>query len=149
VLNQSYLRCDLVIVDDNGRETAHQVETAKLMQKYADEPRVSYLVLEENRGGGGARNAGIQHSQSSYIGFLDDDDEWLPDFVQRHLDVFRHTNADVVYCGYNRLHEGDSVIREEESIFYRGEVFEMLLRGWCPVRISCGKTKKRHSCVNT
>jgi len=142
VLQQSYSHCEIVVVDDNGQGSGNQLETAQLLKKYTNDARVSYVVLPQNRGGGGARNAGIEHSNSQYIGFLDDDDEWLPEFAQRHLDVFEQSNADIVYCGYKSVHDDDNTIREQKPEFHRGGVIEHLLRGWCPVSTSLFMIKR-------
>lgn len=134
--------CEIIVVDDNGEGTPDQLETQDLMQKYADKPQVKYVVQPRNMGGGAARNLGIQTAKSDYIGFLDDDDEWLPDFVQKHLDVFARSDADLVYCGFQRSHEDDNTIRTESAVHHRGFVFEYLLQGWCPISTSLFMIKR-------
>lgn len=69
--------CDLVIVDDGSTDC-----TADVVREIAPEA----LYLRRQRGGpAAARNAGIEASRAPFIAFLDADDEWLPDKIERQL----------------------------------------------------------------
>ncbi|MEL6767329.1 MAG: glycosyltransferase family 2 protein [Pseudomonadota bacterium] len=64
-----------VIVSDDGSTD----DTASVMQAWSQrEPRLTYLPAERNRGGGAARNAGIDAATGRYVAFLDSDDVWYP-----------------------------------------------------------------------
>lgn len=79
VRSQTYRGWEAIVVDDNGRGTPDQVRTARCMEAYAGDERITYLVLDEHRGASAARNVGIRHGRGELLAFLDDDDEWLPD----------------------------------------------------------------------
>src|SRR5262249_4654308 len=56
-------------------------------------------VVQPNRGAGAARNTGIRLSRGRYIGLLDADDRWAPDFLQRQVWFLdRHRDVDLVYA---------------------------------------------------
>jgi glycosyltransferase involved in cell wall biosynthesis len=78
VLAQSEQDFEIVIVDDGSRDDPKPVVDA-----FAD-PRIRY-IHQENRGGGAARNAGIDAARGVFIAFLDSDDVFLPD----HLTAMR------------------------------------------------------------
>ena len=73
VLNQSYRRVEVVVVDDGSTDNTRQV-VAAISDK---DPRVNY-VYQENKGLGGARNTGIYRARGDYLAFLDADDVFLP-----------------------------------------------------------------------
>lgn len=75
VLNQDYPNVDVYLVDDNGAGTEQQRKNAAVLKKYADNPRVHYLIHDVNKGGSVARNTGARASDGDYLCFLDDDDE--------------------------------------------------------------------------
>lgn len=77
VINQSYIRWQLIIVDDGSTD-----ETNKIVQSYLDDFRIVYYK-QSNQGRSKARNLGLAKAQGDYICFLDDDDTYL----DRHLEV--------------------------------------------------------------
>jgi glycosyltransferase involved in cell wall biosynthesis len=80
VINQNYQNYELLIVDDGSTD-----HTRKQCRRFLDDPKVRYLH-QENKGLAGARNTGIQASSGEFICFLDDDDVWKPDKLQRQID---------------------------------------------------------------
>ena len=92
VLAQTYRDFELIVVDDGSQDN-----TAEIVQRYG--PRVRYLY-QENAGDGPARNAGIQAARGEWIAFLDHDDEWLPEKLERQMDLLDR-NPDLRWCGGN------------------------------------------------
>jgi glycosyltransferase involved in cell wall biosynthesis len=136
VLNQTYKNVEIIVVDDNDADSNYRVETEASLEKYLDNDKVIYIKHEKNAGGCVARNTGIASAKGEFIGFLDDDDEWLPEFIDKHLAVMSN-GADIVYCNFFSV---DSAKRGEKSRVVsrneRGDVFNHLLQGWCPATTS-------------
>lgn len=84
VLAQTHSDFELIIVDDGS-----QSETSKIAREYSD-PRIRYYY-QENRGMATARNRGVELAQGEYIAFLDHDDVWLPEKLEKQLETF-HSN---------------------------------------------------------
>lgn len=100
VLCQTYENFEIIVVDDNPADSEWRKSTASIMAEYTD-PRVRYIQNERNMGGGLTRNEGIKASKGEYIAFLDDDDEYLPERLEKQLKVFLDSNNDklaLVYC---------------------------------------------------
>lgn len=85
VLNQTYKELEVIVVDDNNPDTPDRIATMKTMEEYADAENVIYLMHEFNKNGSAARNTGINASSGSYICFLDDDDEMLPERIEKFV----------------------------------------------------------------
>lgn len=100
-LEQTYQNTEVLVVDDNGKGTEAQLKTQAIMNKYADNEKVKYLVHEKNINGSAARNTGIRASKGNYISFLDDDDEFLPENLEKHMEVLSKTTGEygLSYCG--------------------------------------------------
>lgn len=79
VLAQSYEDFELLVVDDCSPD-----RSVEICQQYAD-PRIRIIRHEFNRGLAGARNTGVRHATGDYLGFLDSDDLWTPDKLERHV----------------------------------------------------------------
>jgi glycosyltransferase involved in cell wall biosynthesis len=72
-LGQTMPDVQVVVVDDASTD-----DTPAVLRGIQD-PRLRHLRLQQSGGPARARNAGIRASQSEWVAFLDDDDEWLPD----------------------------------------------------------------------
>lgn len=128
VLNQSYVNLELIIVDDSPSDFEYRCEVKEYCENISDS-RVRYIQHEKNMGACVARNTGFFSSKGEYIAFLDDDDEWVKDKIEKQLDVFRKAknNLGLVYCNAT-IHEADGITR---SVFdrhtpYRGSVYKQL-----------------------
>ena len=78
VLDQTFGDFELVVVDDASMDS-----TAEIIERYSGKIRT--IVFSENRGISAARNAAISTSDSEWIAFLDSDDFWHPDKLQKQI----------------------------------------------------------------
>lgn len=115
VLNQTYKDVEAIVVDDNGVGTEEQIKTEKALAQFKEYPNFRYITHEVNKNGSAARNTGAKAANGEYLGFLDDDDEYLPEFAQLHIDE-HNTFGDeyaLTYCSCQQWRNGELV---EEKI---------------------------------
>ena len=96
VLQQTHRDLELIIVDDGSSDG-----TAALVRGIED-PRVRY-VHQQNRGVSAARNRGIAEARAEWLAFLDSDDEWLPQKLERQFSALRGVECAASYCGMLRF----------------------------------------------
>lgn len=98
VLNQTYSNLEIIIVDDNGKETKSQLNTEKLLS--TNYPSIKYHVLPTNSGATIARNVGGELAKGMYLNFLDQDDDLLPEKIYCQWEVFSkgESTLGLVYC---------------------------------------------------
>lgn len=89
VLAQTYKNIEVCIVDDNIPGDEYSQRLREALKKYDGDSRVRYIAQEQHINGAVARNVGIQEASGEYIGFLDDDDEWLPEKIERQMMVLQ------------------------------------------------------------
>lgn len=89
VLEQSYTALELIVVNDASPDG-----TAALLQRIED-PRLKVVTHPVNRGISAARNTGLAASHGDYLAFLDADDYWRPDKLERQL-AFMHERGSQV-----------------------------------------------------
>lgn len=78
-LGQTLKEIEVIVVID-GPDPETSVELAKL-----SDARLKVIERPSNSGAAAARNAGVSHARGEWIAFLDDDDEWLPQKLERQL----------------------------------------------------------------
>jgi glycosyltransferase involved in cell wall biosynthesis len=76
--------------------------TKEVVEGFADE-RIKYVRNEGNKGPSSTRNTAILASEGEYIAFLDDDDEWFPDKLQKQLELLDHSQPTICGVYSNRL----------------------------------------------
>ena len=103
VLAQTYPQWEMIIVDDHSPDGGAGI---RAVRRYADsEPRIHLIESERNGGSSGARNIALRAAKGQYISFLDSDDLWQPDFLERQLAFMRQRGATLVFSSYRRIDE--------------------------------------------
>lgn len=103
VLEQTYTNIEIIVVDDNGRDTEMQIETQNNLCKYIETKKIKYIVHDVNRNGSAARNTGFRASKGAYINFLDDDDEMTRYKIEKQVARLEDTDDKVGACYCNSL----------------------------------------------
>jgi glycosyltransferase involved in cell wall biosynthesis len=98
VFSQSVTDFELIIVDDASRDGTKEFLASLEMR----DPRVRIVHSQTAVGGARARNAGLQLCRGKWTAFLDDDDQWLPDKLQRQLEKLS-ANPCAIACGCGYL----------------------------------------------
>lgn len=97
VSEQTYEPIELVVVDDHSDTPA-----AYVLQNVDTEAfhRFRHVRHDENQGANAARNTGLDVASGEYIAFLDDDDQWEPEKIERQVTVLEaDDDVGVVYTG--------------------------------------------------
>jgi len=122
VLSQTYQSLELIVVDDCSPDNTRQVANS------FDDCRVRYVRHDTNRGGSAARNTGIKIAKGEYICLLDDDDEYLPNKLERQIAKFQEVTPEVaiVYAGLEVLDANGKVLQKTLPQ-QRGNLYTVLL----------------------
>jgi len=123
VLGQGFAQFEIIIVDNASEDDTQEYV------KSINDPRVRYIKDEINKGGPAARNTGIRNSRAGFIALLDDDDEFLPDKLDKQVKKFLQTSVQVglLYTGSEIFNEQKQSITKINRPIYRGDVYRRLL----------------------
>jgi glycosyltransferase involved in cell wall biosynthesis len=124
VLAQTFQDFELIVVDDASRDGL-----AATITSFHDD-RITLARLDSHGGAARARNAGITESRGEWIAFLDSDDEWLPDKLERQLTATGRSGAsyDAVYSACYRQRDGESPEVRPKGELPEGNLLDNLLR---------------------
>ncbi len=90
VFAQTFTGFEVIVINDGSPDTQ---EFERVLTPFRE--RIHYLK-QENRGASAARNAGLRAARGEFVGFLDADDVWLPNYLEDQLAVIRERNCDLV-----------------------------------------------------
>ena len=127
VIDQTWQNFEIIVVDDGSTDNTRQI-----VESFMDE-RIRYIYMEKNGGASHARNEGIRQAKYDFIAFLDSDDEWVSEKLEKQMEVMLQASDQVglVYCRMRRNREnGDSNIcppLEMKKEILEGNIFRNLL----------------------
>lgn len=99
VINQTFTDWEWIITDDNSSDNS-----VEIIKKYND-PRIKLIELKQNEGAGKARNYSLEKAEGRFITFLDSDDIWHPDFLEKMIGFMKKNNTELAYSSYARCDE--------------------------------------------
>lgn len=112
---------ELLLVEDGSRDMT--VETIKRYLERQKDPRIRLIHQSANGGAARARNRGLQEARGRYIAYLDADDLWVPEKLERELTFLKEKNAAFVFTGYEFADESGrgtgKVVHVPETLNYR------------------------------
>ncbi len=119
VLEQSYDKLEIIVVDDNGKETEEQKETQEALSRYLVYENVSYICHKNNYNGSVARNTGLKSAKGEYVAFLDDDDVYHPNMIEHLIMTLTKESVNVgfVFCAYKSVFDdkSDEICRVDKA----------------------------------
>lgn len=129
-LDQTYKELEILVIDDCSTDNTRQA-----VEEFADK-RVRYISHSKNSGPAASRNTGIRNASGEFLAFLDSDDEWAKNKIERQLTVFgnlstNEENVGLIFVnGYNEA-EGHVFIKGTES----GIVYSPRRDAFYPLRV--------------
>lgn len=112
VQNQSYQNWEMILTDDGSTD-----KTVAIIEEFAQkDSRIKLFKLPENRGNGFARNAALEKATGKYIAYLDADDLWFPEKLEKQIQFLKANNLHFTYSFYDSIdEEGNDLNRRVES----------------------------------
>ena len=124
---QTYSNWEMIIVDDQSKDNTEEVVAAYA----AKDTRIRYHRLEQNSGAAVARTTAMQLAQGSYMAFLDSDDIWLPEKLERQLKFMEETGHAFTCTAYEQIDEQDNLLGKTIKTVKKTSYNRLLLD--CPV----------------
>lgn len=94
VLNQTYSDLELILVENGSTDN-----TPQILEGFTDE-RIKVISLSDISNAAQARNAGVEAASGRYIAYVDADDLWMADKLEKQLKFMKEQNAEFCFTGY-------------------------------------------------
>lgn len=100
VIEQTYQNWELLIVDDCSTDNTDEV-----VGPFLKDTRIKYLQNEKNSGAALTRNKAMREAQGEWIAFLDSDDLWTPDKLEKQVNFMKKHGYVLSYTEYEKIDE--------------------------------------------
>ena len=110
ILSQTYKKWELILVDDCSNK-----ETIQILRKFEKNKKIKVFYLKKNKGAAYCRNFAIKKSKSDYLAFIDSDDLWKKNKLEKQLNFMENNKLEFSYTNYFAKIESKSEIKEVMS----------------------------------
>ena len=116
VLNQTFQDFEIILIYDDEIK-----EDLKLIKKIAgNNPKIKIIENKKNLGAGLSRNKGIKNSSGSIIAFLDSDDYWVPERLEKQINFMKKNNYKFTFCNYKKKNGKEiNIFSKKKKISFR------------------------------
>ena len=112
IFAQTYKNIEIVLVDDCSKD-----ESAEIIARYQKEhPEVVYHLQETNQGAAVARNTALELAKGRYVAFLDSDDMWYPEKIERQITLMKEKDAAFCYTAIEMVNNDDEVVKKKRKV---------------------------------
>jgi len=124
---QTYQNWEMIIVDDLSQDNTKEI-VAQYMQ---NDPRIQYHVLPTNSGAAVARTTAMKLAKGAYMAFLDSDDIWYPEKLEKQLAWMEEQGVAFSCTAYEQIDEEDKLLGKTIKTIKKTNYNRLLLD--CPV----------------
>ena len=127
---QTYKNFEIIVVDDNADED-FSTRVEKIVSLFCEEHKhinLKFIVNTENLGSAHTRNVGIDASTGEYITFLDDDDLYLPENLEKQIENMLKTDADYGITDIKLYNENEKLCDNRVRNYIKSTKKEDLIR---------------------
>lgn len=112
VFAQTYKDIEIVMVDDKSTDGS-----ADIIKRYQQEhPEIVYYLQPENRGAGHARNKALELARGQYVAFLDADDLWKPQKIEKQVGLLKRKNGGFCFTAIEMIDGSNQVIKGKRKV---------------------------------
>lgn len=112
VFNQTYKKIEIVLVDDCSTDNSKYV-----IQKYLNKHHeIIYYCQESNQGAGAARNKALEIAKGQYVAFLDADDVWHPEKIEKQINLLKKKDGAFSYTAIQMVDENDNIVKTKRKV---------------------------------
>jgi len=130
---------EIIVIDDGSTD-----ETEEILRKHWDD-KLIYIKMKVNKGAPVARNIGITYSKGDCVAFLDADDEWFAQKLEKQMALLNNLSSDfgLVYSGFDCINSCGRLVRKSLPV-EEGSIYSQLLVSNCVGTLSTVLLKKKY-----
>lgn len=112
VFAQTYKDIEIVLVDDQSNDRSSDI--IRNYQEY--HPEIVYYLQPKNLGAGYARNKALELARGQYVAFLDSDDRWKPEKIEKQVRLLHEKNSGFCFTAIEMIDGDDRIIKKKRKV---------------------------------
>ena len=104
IINQTFKDVEIICVNDGSKDNS-----LGILEEYAKKDSRIKIITQINQGSGAARNTGLAAASGDYIQFLDGDDYFEPDMIEKLYNLAKSCNADISACSSRKVDDEGNI----------------------------------------
>ncbi|MGX7348645.1 glycosyltransferase family 2 protein [Dolosicoccus paucivorans] len=112
VQNQTFQQWEMILVNDQTPDNS----VALIEELMQNDPRLKLIHLPENGGAAVARNAGLDEARGRYVAFIDSDDVWHPQKLEKQLEFMQENQYDFTYTNFALMTEEGDIRKDRVNL---------------------------------
>lgn len=112
VISQTYTNWEMIIVNDASTDNTVDV----INEFVKKDNRIKLIKMKKNSGAAAARNTAIENSRGEYIAFIDSDDLWKADKLEKQIKFMKDNNYAFTFTAYETFHNSEELTRKVYSV---------------------------------
>lgn len=109
-ISQTYSNIEIILVDDGSIDNS-----VKIAKTYGSN-NITIIELKRNQGASAARNTGIMAAKGEYVAFLDSDDEWLNNKLEKQIKYMLSNGFEASFCAYYQCCNGERKLIPDPNV---------------------------------
>lgn len=101
IKNQTYKNWEWIVIDDNSKDKGYE----KVLKLAENDPKIKIIKNKVNLRAAKTRNRGLDTARGEYITFIDSDDLWNNDFLEKQINLIKEKKCNIVFASYRRRNE--------------------------------------------
>ena len=127
ILNQTYVNWELWAIDDCSSDNSWNI-----LERFRSlDARIHVIKMKTNKGAASARNLGLSASNGRYVAFLDSDDLWRKDKLEKELCYMQSKQAAIVFTAYDLVGEQGKdlgkIVPVPDKIDYKEHIYNNII----------------------
>ena len=139
---QSFNNAELIIVDDGSTDNSPDIIKNLSLKSSYPILRNLRIITQKNGGVASARNHGIKEAKGEWLSFIDQDDIWLPEKLEKQIEMLQGTNASFCYTAFSRFYADGREVPKQNGSSDRNKSLRSLISGKLFIPPSAALVKK-------
>ena len=112
VFMQTYKHTEIILTDDQSEDLSAEI----IVELKENHPEIVYDRLEKNMGAGAARNKALELAREQYVAFLDSDDLWKTEKLERQIALMRAKHSPFSYTAIEMIDQNGQLLKKKRAV---------------------------------